>query len=239
MININGIVLKRVPFRDHDAIISIVTPERMFSFLARGVDKITSKNTFSVSPYSLSNFELMKTKEGLSLKTGKLINSYSHAKDNLDTLAVLDFISEITFRLLEDGDYPSLFESIKKILELLDQGFHPKTLAIIYFATILNAAGYGWNVDSCQKCGSKASIVAINPQRGGFICRECFEAGNGVKLTPRELNILRYIFKVTPNLYEKTSFINEECTKVISILDHFVLDIVDIQLKSTKLLIKL
>lgn len=236
--DINGIVLKRVPFRDHDAIISVVTPERMFSFFARGVDKITSKNTFSVSTYSLSSFELMKTKDGLSLKTGKLINSFSKAKEKLDTLAVLDFISEITFRLLEEGDYPSLYKSIKRILELLDNGFDPKTLTIIYFATILSAAGYSWNVDSCQKCGSKAAIVAINPLRGGFICQNCFMGGNDLKLTARELNIFRYIFKVTPELYDRTVFTKEECNKVISILHHFVLHVADFELKSTKLLLE-
>jgi len=234
---INGIVLKRVPFRDHDAMISVVTPRRMFSFLARGVDKITSKNTFSVSPYVLSSFELMKTKEGLSLKTGTLINSYPNAKNKLETLAVLDFISEITFRLLDDGEYSSLFSCIQRILELLDSGFDPKTLAIIYFATVLNASGYAWNVDSCQKCGSKTAIVAINPKKGGFICQECFSPEFDTKLSSRELNIFRYIFKVTPEFYTKTSFTTSECNKVIKILNSFVSDVTDLELKSTKLLI--
>ena len=73
-----GIVIKTTPFRDQDAMVSILSSNKIYSVLARGVLKIDSKNAHRVSPFTLSRFNVMKTKEGYSLKNGELINSFQN-----------------------------------------------------------------------------------------------------------------------------------------------------------------
>ena len=235
---IDGLVLRVNDYRDYDEMVCAINERSSFSFLARGVRKLHSKNSFSILPFAFSHFNLLKTKDGLSLKTGKLIDSYDNIRNSLVGLTMMDFLIEITTKFLVEIDLYKAYPSLKKILALLNNGFDHYTLAIIYLAFILKESGYGWNVHSCQKCGQKDGIVAINLTSGGFICQNCFDGQNGAKLTPRLLKIIRYIFMVQPDMYDHISFDKQECLVVLSLMEEFVLNTVQIELKSLKLLEK-
>ena len=235
---IEGLVLQANNFRDYDQMVTVITENRTYSFLARGVRKIQSKNSFSVQLFSFSRFDIMKTKDGLSLKTGTLIESYKQVRESFEGLMMFDYLSEVTTKFLPESERHKAYASLKKILDLLNKGFDHYTLAIIYLAFILNESGYGWNVHSCQKCGQKDLIVAINTSSGGFICQNCFDGQNGAKLSPRLLKIIRYIFMVQPEMYDHISFGKDECLVVLSLLEEFVLNRTETDLKSLKLLEK-
>ena len=233
---IDGLVLRLNPFRDYDAMVNVINERSSFSFLARGVRKIQSKNSYSVLPFAESHFDIMKTKEGLSLKTGSVIDSHSKLRESYQGLLMFDFISEVTIKFLEEKELYKTYKPIKKIIELLEQGFDHYTLSIIYLAFILNESGYGWNIQGCQKCGQKDDIVAVNTSTGGFICRNCFDGQNGAKLTPRLLKIIRYIFMVQPEMYDHIAFEKDECLVVLSLLEEFIVGTVEFSLNSLKLL---
>lgn len=233
---IDALVLRVTPFRAQDAMVLAIDQNKTYSFLARGVRKTQSKNSFSLLPWSYSHFSLLKTKDGLSLKTGSLINDYGVLRSNFEHLAMLDFLSEATMKLIHEKELSKVYLSLKKILELLVNGFSPKTLQIIYLATLLRHSGYSWNVDSCQKCGQKSVIVATNTGSGGFICENCFDGVNGVKLTTRLLKIIRYIFMVEPEMYDHIAFSDDECKTVMALLEEFLVQTVEVTLKSTKIL---
>ena len=233
---IDGLVLRANPFRDYDAMVNVITKRSSFSFLARGVRKIQSKNSFSVLPLAESHFDLLKTKDGLSLKTGSIINSHAKIRDSYEGLIMFDFITEVTTKFLLEKDLYKAYEPIRTILKLLEEGFDHYTLAMIYLAFILNESGYGWNIHSCQKCGQKEAIVALNVSSGGFICQNCFDGQNGAKLTPRLLKIIRYIFMVEPEMYGHIAFKKDECLLVLSLMEEFILGTVEFRLNSLKLL---
>ena len=233
---IDGLVLRVNPYRDYDAMVTVINERSSFSFLARGVRKIQSKNSFSVLQFAYSHFDLMKTKDGLSLKTGSVKDSHSKLRDSYQGLLMLDFIAEVTSKFLTEKEFYKAYASITKIVSLLEQGFDHYTLAIIYIAFILNESGYGWNVKACQKCGQKDDIVAVNTKSGGFICRDCFDGQNGAKLNSRLLKIIRYIFMVQPEMYDHIAFEKDECLVVLSLLEEFILGTVEFQLNSLKLL---
>lgn len=233
---IEGLVLRATPYRDFDEMILTITKRSSISFLARGVRKIQSKNSYSVLPFAYSRFEILKTKDGLSLKTGTIKNAYQKVRDSFDGLAMIDFLAEVSTKFLPENELYKCFDSLLKILDLLEQGFDHYTLVIIYLAFVLRESGYGWNVQSCQKCGQKDAIIAINTSSGGFICQNCFDGQNGAKLTSRLLKIIRYIFMVEPEMYDHIAFEKEECLLVLSLLEEFILNTVQFELKSLKLL---
>lgn len=233
---IDGLVLRLNPFRDYDAMVNVINERSSFSFLARGVRKIHSKNSFSLLPFAESHFDIMKTKDDLSLKTGNIVNSHSKLRESYQGLLMFDYLSEVTIKFLPEKELYKAYKPIKRIVELLEQGFDHYTLAIIYLAFILNESGYGWNIKGCQKCGQKDDIVAVNTSTGGFICRNCFHGQNGAKLSPRLLKIIRYIFMVQPELYDHISFEKDECLVILSLLEEFILGTVEFSLNSLKLL---
>lgn len=232
MFEIEAIILRESPFKDNDMMVAALSNDNIHSFLARGVMKIDSKNRVLVTKFNKVRLELTKGKDGYNLRTGTLLNSYVHAKEDLVSLAVLDFIAEITNKLISKEEAPMIYPILDKILSLLDEGFDNLTLLVIYFAKVLVASGYGLNVDSCQICHQKEAIAALSTLDGGFICENCFEASIHLKLTATELKVLRYIFRVDIDNFAKAVLPKAESLSILNILEKFTADTVDINLKS-------
>lgn len=240
MLEVEGIVIKSTPFRENDAMITMISRDRLYPFLARGVMKFSSKNAASVSLFSKSLVSLSKTKDGLSLRSGTLLESYNALNSKFEVLASIKLICEITSTFIIQADECSrIYAALEKTLTLINKGFSSLTISLIYFAYVLRAIGYGLNVDKCVKCGQKLQITSISYEDGGFICQNCFEALKHKKATKRKLQIIRYIFKVEPSSFDKIEFSNEECLSIIEELNDFVNSKLDIRLRTIKLLSKI
>ena len=231
-----GIVIRRTSYKEGSAMISVLTKDRIRSFLAKGVLKITSKNAPSVNLFTKSRFQTFNGEEGDWLRVGEVICSYPNISKDFEKLAILDFISEITNSLIGTNDAKDTYEFLKKTLECLNGEFSPLTALLIYFAKVLKAGGYGLDVDSCAICGKKEAITALSYKDGGFICQNCFDASTHVKTEPRKLKILRYIFKVDLNNFTKVAFGNDECKAIILELCDFLNYVSQIEFKSLTLL---
>lgn len=239
MVEFEGIVIRVTPFRDKDAIVNVISKDKLRSFLARGVLKLESKNAPSVNMFVKSRFQVSKGKEGFSLRVGELLNSYEKIKTNLNALAVMDFVGELTNKMIQADEVESLYPFFEKTIVLLNSGFDPLSAAILYFARILLGTGYGLDVDNCVSCGKTSQIVSFSFKDGGFICADCFNPLKHEKLNSRQLKIWRYIFKVDLANYGKVSFEKQETLKVLNELAEFVTDVAQVELKSLKLLRKL
>lgn len=235
---VKGIVIRVSQFRDFDSMISLLTEQGIVSFLARGVNKITSKNAHLVNNFNYINVYLMKGKEGFFLKNGKLLNSFLNTKSDFDRLAALDFISETTNLFVQKEEASRIYKYLLKSLEMLDENFDAKMVALLYFAKILSFSGYPFEVNSCQKCHKTSDIIGFSVMDGGFICRECFDSQNHVKLDPRMLKELRYIFMVDIDNFLKVIFPKEDIIFLINLLNRFVRDVITVDLKSIELLQK-
>lgn len=234
-----GIVIRRVPFKGDDVMITVLTDDKMKSFIAKGVLKIFSKNSFSVNLFTKSKFQVFKGMEGDFLRVGEVIQSYPNINNNLEKLALLDFISEITNHLLDKKDSKLVYGYLEKTLDCLNRDKNIWTSVLIYFAHVLIAAGYGMNVDSCQICDSKKEIVGFSIQDGGFVCEHCFNKSVHTKADTRKLKILRYIFKVDLENFEKIDFEKDECKEILFNLIDFLNWTSQIEIKSLTLLKKL
>lgn len=239
MFEIEGIVIRATPFRENDAVVNVLTNDRIISFLARGVLKFESKNAPTVNLFSKAKFQLSKGKEGFSLRSGELHTSFPHIKDNISSLAIADMIGEITNKFIQNDDAAKVYNWFSKALELLDEGFDPFTIGLIYFAVVLKETGYQLNVDSCVICGKTSQITAVSYLDGGFICKDCYMPSKHVQCDSRKLKIIRYIFKVDINNFKKVIFTKQECLELINDLKKFAYDNAQIDTKSINLLNKI
>ena len=231
-----GIVIRRTSYKEGSAMISVLTKDRIRSFLAKGVLKITSKNAPSVNLFTKSRFQTFNGEEGDWLRVGEVLCSYPNITKDFEKLAILDFISEITNSLIGTNDANDTYQFLEKTLEALNGDFSPLTALLIYFAKVLKASGYGLDVDSCAICGKKTQITALSYKDGGFICQNCFDASNHAKTDPRKLKIMRYIFKVDADNFTKIAFGNDECKAIIFELCEFLNFASQIEFKSLTLL---
>ena len=231
-----GIVIRRTSFKEGAAMITVLSKDKIHSFLAKGVLKLTSKNAPSVNLFTKSNFQVFHGQDGDWLRVGEIIKSYPNISSNLEKLAILDFVSELTNNLLSSQDAKDVYNFLEETLKCIDENFSPWTALLIYFAHVLSVAGYGIDIDSCALCGKKTEIVSISYKEGGFICKNCFDQTKHPKVDIRKLKIIRYIFKIDINNFEKVTFGKEECKDLIFELAEFLNRVSQIEFKSLTLL---
>lgn len=234
-----GFVIRSTPFRDHDAMVTVLSNDKLHSFLARGALKYESKLGHTINIYSKSRFQITRGKEGYILRNAELIDSFENSKSDILRLAVLDFIGELTNKMIQSEDAKNVYPFLERSLELINSGFSPLTVAIIYFAKVLDVTGYSINVDSCQICGKKDHIVAVSYEDGGFICQDCFSPLNHTKSNPMELKMIRFIFKVDVDSMNRVEFEKDNCLKILKNLDNFLDHVCQCKLKSIELLTKI
>ena len=236
MIEFDAIVLKSTPFQESDKMVTAISSDRTHSFLARGVMKLESKNAPSVLDFSLSHFEITKGQKGETLRRGSLIESFQKAKEDIVSLSVLDFIKEITIKLVPDSDSFKIYPFLEKSLHLLNNGFSPFSVVLIYFAKMLDISGYALNVNNSDRSGSKKDIVGLSFSDGGFVSRNDFDELNDKKLELEELKVLRYIFLVDLTNYGEVN-LEEKCNpfSILSILSEFLYYVSQTKLNSLEL----
>ncbi len=193
-IDVEGIVISQNPYKEKDAMVSILTENGIISFLARSIQSIASKNKSSCLPFSCSLFTLNIKQDKVSLVQGKLLKSYYQLYNSLDRLASVNLVNECILKFV-DEDNTTLYLYLKSYLELLSLGFDETTLSAIMLAQIVKNSGYALEFNSCVNCKSKTNIVGVSYEIGGFVCKKCISSLNQ-KRSKEYLKTFRYLFMV-------------------------------------------
>lgn len=233
-----GYVIRAVNFRDNDQMVSLLTSDGLVSFLARGVNKPTSKNGAACRLLSHSKVSLAIGKGGALSLSESICLDPAPEKEDLVTMASLTFIAELSAQMLSgDGsgaDYPWLQAAV----EAIRGGFDPLSSCLLLFAHYLVVEGFGLNVDGCVYCGKKTDIVGISYEDGGFVCRHCL-SDSASEASPRKLKIIRYIFRSGLADFSRVSFEKDECKSLLGELGLYLNDVTGVTLKSLSIIQKL
>lgn len=236
----DGIVIRSVPVKEKDAMITIINRDGITSFYAKGILSLKSKNSPSLNLYTYGRYDLNQGPQGgLSLKEGAIIESFSEIANHFDSLAVASFIDELTCKCVQSEDAHSIFPYLFNCLKALKNDFDPLTTANIYFASVLNGMGIGLEVDYCVISHQKSDIVAISFVDGGFISQSCFKPETCDLLDARMLNIYRYLFRVDQESVEHIAFSKEENITIIKKLSDYLNNQASTSLTSLELLLKI
>jgi DNA repair protein RecO (recombination protein O) len=232
-----GYVVRVVPYKESDAMISLLTAEGLVSFSARGIAKTTSKNAGSCRLLSFSSFLLTESGSGsFSLKEGNLLKAPPE-KEELAILASLSFLSELASKVMQEEEAVALYPWLEEALEAIRGGFDPFSTSLLYFAHLLVESGYGLEVDECVYSGKKSDIVGVSYEDGGFVSRG-YESPSTHLFSPRKLKIIRYAFRCPLNSFTRVSFEKGECLEILEELSQYLNDLTGVTLKSLSVLKK-
>ncbi len=220
-LEIEGIVLRQIPYKEKDAMMSVFTEKGIASFYARGILSLTSKNASSCLIYAYSRFLLSSRGDKLSLRKGELITSYYQIYSSVNKMTILGVMSEIVFKVSGDDD-GRLYPSFYKILNLLKEDFDELTLLCIFLAKAILYSGYSLQYEECYQCGSKKNIVSVDYRNGGFICAKC--AKNIISESAVYLKTYRYVFMVDLDNYNKVKLNHTICKRLINEFFKFLKD---------------
>ena len=224
-------VLRLIPQKESDAMITCLGPKGFFSFYARGVRKATSPMLSSCMEGSLSDFVLAESATGsLTLKEASLKKSYL-SSDNYEAVSAVSSLFELTALVVakEEGEiaYPRLLAT----LEAISKGHDPYSLLFLYLAFVLKIEGLGLEVDRCALCGEKHNIVCFNTEAGGFVCAECFDPVFMEKTDPMLLKMYRFAFRCEDKDIERVSFEKRFLLPALSTLNLYLEEATGIKAK--------
>ena len=190
-----GIVLQRIPQKEHDAMIRCLGEYGLFTFYSRGALKMGTSAGFSTQELTLGHYNLIVSTSGsLTLKEGR-IGHFFQPGSGLEGLLVAQLCLEYCAKCLSEEDASSLYPYLKGALEGLQQGNDPYSVAVMFLAKALSISGYGLEVGHCVNCGSKTNIVSMDIGRGGFLCGDCYFSLGGTAVDADELRIYRHAFR--------------------------------------------
>jgi len=227
-----GIVLRLVPQKESDAMVTCLGQDGYFSFYARGARKSASSALSSTMEGSLSDFTLVISSGGsMTLKEGSMLQSYL-VLDSYEASMAVSGLFEITLSLIMAEDAPKAYSRLLATLNAIHKGRDPYSMLFLYLCFALRLSGYGLDVDGCALCGSKTGIVTFSPEAGGYVCRECFDEASMPKLDPFALKMYRFAFRCGDQDIERVSFGKEHLLPAFSSLCEFAYDMTGVKLAS-------
>lgn len=194
--DVEGVVLRKTDYRDADAILSVLSKDGKVSILARGINKIKSKNAYGCQLFTYSHFYLLdsQSKTGYRLKNLECIQSYRHIREDLLKQSIAFVFIEILDKVeLDEIDFK--LEHLLFFLERLENTNDEYCLLALFLAMITNQIGLNPNVEDCSLCQSEKGILAFSIRDGGFICKNCYKMDQHQKLNVMDLKRIRAIYK--------------------------------------------
>lgn len=151
-----GIVLSRRDFREVDQIISVFTAEKgMQEYIARGVKKITGKNTSHLEPCSLVSFGVAEGKQDFSYLTNvQSVEQFFSIRSSLSKLHIVGYcIDSLMYALKNGGEDSDIYHFILSFFRFLDRTKEVRLLLLDGFLIkFFSYLGYKPILDACVVC---------------------------------------------------------------------------------------
>lgn len=219
-VKLEGIVLHVSPYKENSSMVSVFSKGGIISFLARGINKPTSKNLAATQELSHSEFVLDRYPSGkMSLASSSLLESFA-SPNSFDSLWADSFLLEVARKLYQEEAGEKDFLFLKESLGKIKAGKDPYAIALIYLAKALKKEGLMPELSGCVYCHSKKDIVAISYEEGGLVCKDHLGLSGEKPAGSKKLNLIRYAFLVKEDeagelpvpKQEAIELINELCS---------------------------
>lgn len=187
---ITGIVLEKIPFEDEHIVKILTKGGNLISIRAKGLNKLTSKNRFSLRDFNICEIEYFtsgRTSTG-RLKRAKMIKEFSINDEWV--LNIVNLIKEIVSKTKNNSNL--IYEIINVILNKIEKNIYSFQDILSLLIVSLRNEGYNFVVDKCVKCGSFKKIKGFSLYEGGLIC-EKHEIANKYEL---DFNLLKKIIEL-------------------------------------------
>lgn len=150
ILDIEGIVLKKVNYRDDDLILTIFTKDKgNLAVMARGARRNKSKYLSCSQLLIRGQFQLYKGKKYYSINGCDLLESHYKVREDLISYAYATFCAELLSKLLlEEDEHPRVYDMFDKYLNMLvglKNELLKKVLTISFAVKLISILGYRIN----------------------------------------------------------------------------------------------
>lgn len=172
---VEGIIISETNFGETSKIVNILTEEGIVGILAKGSKSLKSPLRSYTQKFTYGKFYIYFKENKLSiLKSVDVINDLVNIKTDIILIGYMSYISDLTHQVMKQNYDNNLYHLYINTILKIDEGLNPKILCNIFELKVLDYLGVGINFNSCAKCGTSKNIITINPDEGGYICKDCY-----------------------------------------------------------------
>lgn len=191
---IEGIIIKEIPYGETSKIIHVYTNEGVIGVMCKGARSLKSAFRATTLKFTYGIFNVYYKENKLSnLISVDIKNPLSYLKNDIVLLSYLNYLTELTGQVIKQSSenvYPEFMATILK----MEEGLDPLIMCNILEIKYLDYLGVGLNLDACVCCGTRANILTIDGDRGGYICSKCYQ--NERIVEPKTIELLRMYYYV-------------------------------------------
>ncbi len=167
-----AVVLRRTPWRDHDLLVDLLTPEQgRVTAKARGAQRASRRFAGGLEPGARVRAQLQAGRGGLSLNTIDVVRPLKAIRADLDRIQQLSYVLEIVRLAASEGQGDlRLFALVCSYLDHLEA--RPATLEALchWELTLLAHLGYALPLDACVRTGRPPDALSLSA--GGAVSRQ-------------------------------------------------------------------
>lgn len=192
---VEGIIASNVNYGETSKIVNILTNEGMIGAIAKGAKNIKSPlRSFTVN-LTYGSFYLYYNDNKLStLKSADIINEFKNIKKDIILISYMSFLIDLATQVMKQNNNEEIYNLLITTLYKIDEGLNPMVMTNILELKYLDYLGVGFDFNTCCKCGKKSNIVTIDPDVGGYICKNCYT--NEIIYDSKTLKMLRMYYLV-------------------------------------------
>ena len=191
-----AIVIKSVPYKDNDKILTLLTAEYgKISANLKGANKPKSKLKFAGQNFCFAEFNLMQYGQNHSVKTATEIESFFDIAKNFQNLSIGSSMLEIDDKITKEGElcYPIFLNTLKALQTLVFSSVNSKIVLIKFMLETFKFCGYQLVFDKCKNCGAKFNNnIFMNIETGAFVCSLC-KTQECMQISLGAFNVMKYI----------------------------------------------
>ncbi len=173
---VEGFILTETPSGESSKILNILTREQgLIGVIAKNVKSLKNPLRVKATKFTYGIFHI----DYFEHKLSHLIDIdtpyvFKNLFKDIVLLSYATYLSELTYQVVKESYNYTIYDDFIAALKKIDEGFNPLVITNILELKYLDYLGVGLNLNSCIRCGSMKNIVTIDPDEGGYICKNCY-----------------------------------------------------------------
>jgi DNA repair protein RecO (recombination protein O) len=239
MEEVEGIILKETPYKEHSKIIQILTKEHgLISVIAKGVKSPKSPLRALSIRFTYGLFQISYKESKLStLINADVINPLETIKNDIELISYLGYISELTMQVVKHEYNNDIYDMFITSILKINEGMDPLIISNILELKYLPYLGVGISLNECVKCGKKTDIMTIDGDAGGLICKNCYT--NEVIVDLKTIKLIRMYYLVDIKSISKINISDKVKNEINMFIDRYYDRYTGLYLKSKDFLNKI
>lgn len=172
---IEGVVVSTTSFSENSKIINILTKEGVVSVISKGSKKLNSPLRIISNKLTYGEYTIYYNRDKLStLKEGSVINEFKNIHSDLSLISYFTYITELSNQVMKENNHEEIYNLYIKTVLKIEDGLNPIVMMNILEIKLLDYLGVSLSLNGCAKCGSDKDIITIDPDVGGYLCKNCY-----------------------------------------------------------------